>query len=163
MTIPPLPPAPGAGRHPRWTDVADDPAARSRWVEATRIARLLTPAARARGGFASAVVVALPDDGDGPLLADVVLSRAPPPADGVLRRQPDLVVLLADARGWSAPPPRGTHLWLSGPRGVTVVRGGTRQLVRGARPLPAPPGFPALRVPAAAVTGTFAPGGPAGG
>lgn len=163
-----------------WARLAADPAARRRWVDATRIARLLTPAARVHSGFASAVVVVL--TAEGRVRADVVLALGPPPVDGILRRHPQLVVVLMapppgvgsarpapppravrpDAPVAPTPPspptppaaqPRGTHRWLVGDGAVTVLRGGTRQVVRGRVLLPPPPGFPSLRVPAAAVVG----------
>lgn len=143
-----------------WARLAADPTARRRWVEATRIARLLTPAARVHAGFASAVVLVLTDEGR--VRADVVLALGPPPVDGILRRHPELVVVLvapppADAPARPVRPgrpvaqPRGTHRWLVGDGVVTVLRGGTRQVVRGRTALPPPPGFPSLRLSATAL------------
>lgn len=123
-------------------------------MEATRVARLLTPAARAHGGFASALVVVLPDEGR--VVGDVVLASGPPPVDGVLRRHPDLVIVLAGPAGArprapAEPPRRGTHRWVIGEEGVTVLRGGARRLVRGRAALPPPPGFPSLLLTADAL------------
>lgn len=101
-----------------------------RWVLADRLARRLGPAAWARGGYASAALtVAVADLPN--LHPAVVVALGAPPAAGLLREAPLLVVELAPDCAPSRWLRRGARaVWSLGADAVVVSTGSTERSIR---------------------------------